>query len=80
LKFLGENGYLAGISKGSVHVNTTTINPDAASQLEKLHEQHGAYYVAGTVRIVREQFSETLVFIRFLVVQMLLLPDNYVVL
>jgi len=54
LKFLGENGYLAGISKGAVHVNTTTINPDAASRLEKLHEEHGAYYVAGTVRIVRE--------------------------
>jgi 3-hydroxyisobutyrate dehydrogenase-like beta-hydroxyacid dehydrogenase len=51
-ELLGENGYLAGIKKGAVHINTTTITPDAATQLEKLHEQHGAYYVTGTVRII----------------------------
>ncbi|CAF0988141.1 unnamed protein product [Adineta steineri] len=45
----GENGYLKGIKKGAVHVNTTTIGPNIASQLEKLHEEHGAYYVTGTV-------------------------------
>jgi len=45
----GENGYLTGIRKGAVHVNTTTISPDAADQLDKLHKQHGAYYIAGPV-------------------------------
>ncbi|UJR31895.1 hypothetical protein I4U23_019369 [Adineta vaga] len=45
----GENGYLMGIKKNAVHVNTTTISPNTSSQLEKLHEQYGAYYVAGTV-------------------------------
>lgn len=48
----GENGYLAGIQKDAVHVNVTTITPDAADQLEKLHEQHGAHYVSGTVCIL----------------------------
>lgn len=47
--FSGENGYLSGIQKGAVHVNTTTITPDAASELEKLHEKSGAFYVAGPV-------------------------------
>lgn len=51
-QFSGENGYLAGIQKGAVHVNATTITPDAADQLEKLHEQHGAHYVTGTVCII----------------------------
>ncbi len=51
-EFLGENGYLIGIRKDAVHVNTTTITPNAANQLEKLHEQSGAYYIAGPVRII----------------------------
>lgn len=51
-QILGENGYLAGIEKGAVHVSVTTITPDAADRLEKLHEEHGAHYVTGTVCIV----------------------------
>jgi hypothetical protein len=39
-------------------VNATTISPNTASQLEKLHEQYGAYYVTGTVRIAQQIFFE----------------------
>ncbi|CAF2801187.1 unnamed protein product [Rotaria sp. Silwood2] len=45
----GENGYLMSIPKNAVHVNTTTISPQAASQLETLHKQHEAYYISGPV-------------------------------
>ncbi|CAF1217278.1 unnamed protein product [Rotaria magnacalcarata] len=45
----GENGYLMGIQKNAIHVNTTTINPNVATQLEELHKQHGAFYIAGPV-------------------------------
>ncbi|CAF1205864.1 unnamed protein product [Adineta ricciae] len=45
----GENGYLMGIKKNAIHVNTTTINPNTSTKLAKLHEQHGALYIAGTV-------------------------------
>jgi len=45
----GENGFLNGIRQGVVHVNITTISPMAAIQIQKLHEQHGAHYVAGPV-------------------------------
>lgn len=50
----GENGYLLGLRKDSVHVNITTISPQAAEQLTKLHEQHGAHYIAGPVRDMEE--------------------------
>lgn len=52
MNFVGDDGYLAGIAKAAVHVNTTTISPEAANQLTKLHEEHGAHYVTGTVCIV----------------------------
>lgn len=45
----GENGYLVSIRKDAVHVNVTTITPEAADRLEKLHEQNGAHYLTGTV-------------------------------
>ncbi|CAF0746631.1 unnamed protein product [Rotaria sordida] len=45
----GENGYLMEIQKNAIHVNTTTISPQVANQLETLHKQHGAYYIAGPV-------------------------------
>lgn len=51
LEFSGENGYLMGIKKDAVHVNTTTISPQAATQLEELHNRHNAHYVSGPVRI-----------------------------
>jgi 3-hydroxyisobutyrate dehydrogenase-like beta-hydroxyacid dehydrogenase len=41
-----------GIGKDAVHVNLTTISPNAATELAKLHEDHGAHYIAGPVRII----------------------------
>ena len=54
----GDEGYLKGLSKGSVHVNVTTISPHAAEQLTKLHEQHGVHYVAGPVRTITNDSAE----------------------
>ncbi|CAF3739901.1 unnamed protein product [Rotaria sp. Silwood1] len=45
----GENGYLMGIQKNTVHVNTATISPNTATQLETLHKQHEANYISGPV-------------------------------
>ena len=45
----GENGLLAGLKQGAVHVGTTTISPRCATQLAELHAVHGSHYVAGPV-------------------------------
>jgi 3-hydroxyisobutyrate dehydrogenase-like beta-hydroxyacid dehydrogenase len=45
----GENGILAGLRPGGIHIGTTTISPGCAAQLAELHTAHGSYYVAGPV-------------------------------
>jgi 3-hydroxyisobutyrate dehydrogenase-like beta-hydroxyacid dehydrogenase len=45
----GENGLLAGLKRGAVHVGTTTVSPRCATQLAELHAAHGSHYVAGPV-------------------------------
>ncbi|UJR14827.1 hypothetical protein I4U23_001812 [Adineta vaga] len=45
----GENGYLAGMKKDAIHINTTTITPKAAMELQKLHEQYNAHYIAALI-------------------------------
>ena len=45
----GDNGLLAGLKPGAVHVGTTTISPRCATQLAELHAAHGSHYVAGPV-------------------------------
>jgi len=44
-----DNGILAGMKKGAVHVCVTTISPGCADELEQLHRDHGSYYVSGPV-------------------------------
>lgn len=41
----GVNGFLSGMKPGSVHMCVTTISPDLADELQKIHEDHGTEFV-----------------------------------
>jgi 3-hydroxyisobutyrate dehydrogenase-like beta-hydroxyacid dehydrogenase len=43
---LGEDGLLAGLRPGGIHVGTATISPNCAATLAKLHKNNGSYYIA----------------------------------
>jgi len=45
----GEDGLLAGLTAGAVHVGLSTVSPTFAGQVAKLHSDHGSEYVAGPV-------------------------------
>lgn len=45
----GENGVLAGMAPGAVHVGTTTVSPRSATEVAQLHAASGSRYVAGPV-------------------------------
>ena len=45
----GEQGVLAGLKPGAVHIGTTTVSPGHAAHVAELHAAHGSYYVAGPV-------------------------------
>jgi 3-hydroxyisobutyrate dehydrogenase-like beta-hydroxyacid dehydrogenase len=45
----GENGILAGMRPGSIHIGTTTISPSLATRLAAMHAAHGSHYIAGPV-------------------------------
>ncbi|MDE0005268.1 MAG: NAD(P)-dependent oxidoreductase [Rhodospirillaceae bacterium] len=45
----GEDGILAGLSEGGVHVCCATISPGASGEFEALHQAAGAHYVAAPV-------------------------------
>jgi 3-hydroxyisobutyrate dehydrogenase-like beta-hydroxyacid dehydrogenase len=45
----GENGILAGMRPGSIHISTTTISPSLATRLAAMHAAHGSHYIAGPV-------------------------------
>jgi 3-hydroxyisobutyrate dehydrogenase-like beta-hydroxyacid dehydrogenase len=45
----GDDGILAGIHLGAIHVGTSTISPKASTQLAKLHAAQGSHYVAAPV-------------------------------
>ena len=44
-----DDGILAGLPQGGVHLSTTTISPRASSRLAELHAAHGSHYVATNV-------------------------------
>jgi len=46
---LGDDGILAGMRPGAIHIGTTTISPSASTRLAQLHAAHGTDYVAGPV-------------------------------
>lgn len=45
----GENGILAGMRPGTIHIGTTTISPSLSTRLGELHAAQGSHYVAGPV-------------------------------
>ncbi len=45
----GENGILAGLKPGGIHIGTATISPGCAEELAGLHAAHGSFYIAGPI-------------------------------
>jgi 3-hydroxyisobutyrate dehydrogenase-like beta-hydroxyacid dehydrogenase len=45
----GDDGILAGMRPGAIHVGTSTISPRASTQLAELHASHGSHYVAAPI-------------------------------
>jgi len=45
----GDNGILAGMKPGSIHVCVTTISPTFADELLEIHQKHGTKYVQAPV-------------------------------
>lgn len=46
---LGEDGILAGLQSGAIHVGTTTVLPRTAAKLGEIHRHAGSRYVSGPV-------------------------------
>jgi 3-hydroxyisobutyrate dehydrogenase-like beta-hydroxyacid dehydrogenase len=46
---VSENGLLARLRRGAVHVGATTVSPGCAAKLAELHAAHGSHYVAAPV-------------------------------
>jgi 3-hydroxyisobutyrate dehydrogenase-like beta-hydroxyacid dehydrogenase len=44
-----ENGILAGMRPGAIHLCVMTISPRCADELEQIHKKHGSFYVAAPV-------------------------------
>jgi 3-hydroxyisobutyrate dehydrogenase-like beta-hydroxyacid dehydrogenase len=45
----GEDGMLAGMPGGAIHIGTSTISPGASSRIDELHKAHGSHYLAAPV-------------------------------
>lgn len=45
----GNEGILAGLNPGAIHLGTSTISPACAMALAQLHTAHGSHYLAGPV-------------------------------
>jgi 3-hydroxyisobutyrate dehydrogenase-like beta-hydroxyacid dehydrogenase len=45
----GDDGILAGMRPGAIHIGTSTISPKASTQLAEMHASHGSHYVAAPV-------------------------------
>jgi 3-hydroxyisobutyrate dehydrogenase-like beta-hydroxyacid dehydrogenase len=43
---LGEEGILAGLKPGGIHIGMATISPDCAGKLAEYHKEHGSIYIA----------------------------------
>ncbi|MDX8341144.1 NAD(P)-dependent oxidoreductase [Draconibacterium sp. IB214405] len=44
-----EDGILAGLTKGGIHLCATTISPEMSKKLEEIHRQHGSHFMMGAV-------------------------------
>jgi 3-hydroxyisobutyrate dehydrogenase-like beta-hydroxyacid dehydrogenase len=45
----GEDGLLAGLKSGGIHIGATTISPRLSSQLAEMHRERGSYYIAAPI-------------------------------
>jgi 3-hydroxyisobutyrate dehydrogenase-like beta-hydroxyacid dehydrogenase len=45
---VAENGILAGLRSGAIHIGTSTVTPKATSRFAKMHTDHGSHYLAAT--------------------------------
>ena len=45
----GEEGVLAGLKSGGIHIASETIAPASAKKFAKLHEENGTHYIASPV-------------------------------
>src|SRR5262245_33390429 len=46
---LGEDGLLAGMRGGAIHIGTSTISPGASTRCSGLHATQGSYYLSAPV-------------------------------
>jgi 3-hydroxyisobutyrate dehydrogenase-like beta-hydroxyacid dehydrogenase len=46
---LGDDGILAGMYRGAIHIGTSTISPSASIRIAQLHNQLGSHYLAAPV-------------------------------
>lgn len=46
---VAENGLLAGMKKGAIHLCVTTISPKCGDELAELHRKHDTHYISGPV-------------------------------
>jgi 3-hydroxyisobutyrate dehydrogenase-like beta-hydroxyacid dehydrogenase len=46
---VGDLGVIEAMKPGAAHLCVTTISPDCATELEKLHGEYGTHYVSGPV-------------------------------
>jgi 3-hydroxyisobutyrate dehydrogenase-like beta-hydroxyacid dehydrogenase len=44
-----EDGILAGLRHGAVHIGTSTVSPGCSTRCAGLHRQHGSHYLAAPV-------------------------------
>lgn len=60
-----EDGILAGLKPGGIHIATETIAPKSATQFAELHAEHGSIYIAEPVigRPVSAEAGELLTFV-----------------
>jgi len=45
----GDEGILAGLKPGGIHIGTTTIHPKTSEKLAEIHQAKGCHYVTGPV-------------------------------
>ena len=45
----GDDGILAGMCRGAIHIGTSTISPGCSTRCAELHAQHGSHYLAAAV-------------------------------
>jgi 3-hydroxyisobutyrate dehydrogenase-like beta-hydroxyacid dehydrogenase len=45
---LGENGIVAGMRPGAIHIGTSTVTPKATTEFAQLHAARGSHYLAAT--------------------------------